>query len=294
MAFVPPLFSKLGKSATDLFTKKYDFKNTIQSKNKTKNGLTFTSGFDVNNTKGVAGNLKLKYKKDTFGEAEADFNTAGAAKGTVKAKKLVKNAVFIAGADAKPKNHPKEPLAKVGAEYNREFFSGQANIETSFWKHSLVHGAGVIGFDGLSLGAEVKVDPNHTSQVEDYNVAAQYDQADYTVTVRTSEKAKAIQAQGFLRVSPDHQVGININKTLSGNANDTFGLATECKIDAVNKVKAKADTKGILSGVVEHRLRNPNLLFSFATSVDAGNLKNGVAAKDFGVSFVFGDYEDDD
>jgi hypothetical protein len=294
MAFVPPLFSKLGKSASDLFTKKYDFKNTLQTKNRTKSGLTFTSGFDVSNTKGVGGQLKLKYKKDTFGEAEADFNTAGAMKGSIKAKKLVKNAVLIASADGKPKNHPKEPLAKAGVEYQREFFSGQANFETSFWKHSLVHGAAVIGFDGLSIGAEAKVDPHHASKVEDYGVAAQYDQPDYTVTVKTADKGESLTAQGFLKASADHQVGVSITKQLDGSDNDSFALGTEYKVDAVTKIKAKGDTKGILSGVVEHRLRTPQILFSFASSVDAANIKSGIAAKDFGVSCIFGDYEDDD
>jgi len=288
------LFSKLGKSASDLFSKKYDYKNVISSKNKTKMGLTYTTGFDVSNTKGVAGQLKLKYKKDTFGEAEAELNTAGAMKGTVKAKKLVKNAVLIAGADGKPKNHPKEPLAKAGVEYQQDNVSAQVNYETSFWKHSLLHAAAVVGFDGLSIGGEVKVDPQHAKQLEDYGGAVQYDKNDYSVTVKSVDRCNGLQALGLYKLNADHNVGVSVNKAFSGSDDDAFALGTEYKLDAVTKIKAKGDTKGIVSGVLETRLRNPNVLVNFATSVDAGNLKSGVAAKDFGVSFMFGDYEDDD
>jgi len=294
MAFVPPFFSKLGKSATDLFTKKYTYKNEVSAKNKTKIGLTFTPGLDVSNTKGTTGNLKLKYKKDTFGEAEATFSTTGASKGTVKAKKLVKNTTLIAEADAKPKNHPKEPLAKAAVEYQQDNLAAQVDYSTSFWKHSMLHAAVVAGFDGLSVGGEASVDPQHTKQLDDYSAAVQYDKNDYTVTVKTTDKFRGFQALGLYKLNADHQIGACVNKKLDGGDDDSFSLGTEYKMDAVTKLKAKADTKGIVSGVVETRMKNPNVLVNFATSVDAGNLKSGVAAKDFGVSFLFGDYEDDD
>jgi hypothetical protein len=294
MAFVPPLFSKLGKSATDLFTKKYNYKNELASKNKTKSGLTFTQGLEISNSKGVNGNLKLKLKQDSFGEAEGQFTTTGGMKGTVKAKKLVKNAVFIAEADGKPKNHPKEPLGKVGVEYTQDNVAAQVNYETSFWKHSLLHAAAVLGFDGLSIGGEVKADPQAAKQLEDFGAAVQYDKNEYTVTVKTTDKCNGVQALGLYKINADHNVGVCVNKKLSGGNDDSFSLGTEYKMDTQTKIKAKADTKGIVSGVVETRMKNPNILLNFATSVDAGNFKNGLAAKDFGVSFLFGDYEDDD
>jgi len=294
MAFVPPLFSKLGKSASDLFSKKYDFKHNVSTKTKAKNGLAFTTGFDVA-PKGLGGLVKLKYKKDTFGEAEAELKTGGVVKGTVKAKKVVKNAVLIAGVDGKPKEHPKEPSGKVGVEYTQESFSGVATFETSFWKHSLLHVATVLGFDGISVGGEIKVDPNNTKKPQDYGVAAQYDKHDYTVTVKTADKFEGLTLQGFFKASADHQVGVQINKKLDGSNDDSLAIGTEYRIDPITKLKAKGDTKGILSMAWEHRLKNPQVLLTAASSLDAANLKTGnFAAKDFGISVLFGDYEDDD
>jgi hypothetical protein len=296
MAFVPPLFTKLGKSADDLFTKKYAYKNTLAVKNKSKTGLNFTSGL-VHSGKGVDGSLKLKFKKDTFGEAEGEFSTSGTVKGSIKAKKLVKNATFVVADDLKPKEHPKEPTYKAGVEYAQDNVSGIAFFETSFWKNSLVHLAGLVGFDGISVGGEVKANPQDTKNLVDYGVAAQYDHADFSVTGKTLNKFADLEVKGLYKISADHQVGVAVTKKIQGGSgnDDAFALGTECKIDAITKVKAKGDTKGILSAVLEHRLKNPNLLLTTASSFDANNLKNGnFTAKDFGVSVLFGDYEDDD
>jgi hypothetical protein len=292
MAFVPPLFSKLGQSAKDLFDKKYEWKNLLQVKNKTKTGLTFTSGADVTN-KGIGGLLKLKYKKDTFGEAEADLHTGGVAKATIKAKKLAPGTTVVLTEEAKPKAHPNDPSLKLGVDYQQDFFSGQASAETSFWKYSQLLGAAVIGFDGLSVGGEFKMDANRMSDLEDYNVGAQYEQPDFTATLKTADKGEALTGSAHIKASDDHQIGFSFTKKLDGSDEDSFAVGTEYKLDASNNFKAKADTKGTVAGVFQHRLTNPRLLFGLSSSWDASNPRS-VAAKDFGVSFTFGDFEADD
>jgi len=294
MAFVPPLFTKLGKSTNDLLKKKFDFKHTVRTKTKAKNGVSFATGFEVGG-KGLVGLLKLKFKRDTFGEAEAEVKTGGALTASVKAKKLVKNTTLIAGVDAKPKEHPKDPSFSVGAEYAQEHFSGVLNVESSLPKHSVVHAAVVVGHDGYSVGGEVKVDPQNTKTVKDYGAAFQWETKDYTVTVKAGDKGETLTAQGFWKASADHQVGVQLVKKLDGSGDDALTVATDYRVDPVTKIKAKGDTKGILSFAFEHRLADPRLLLNAASSLDAANLKTGnFAAKDFGISVLFGDYEDDD
>ena len=94
---------------SDLFKKKFDYKNQVQLKNKSKTGLvsclsrsdisdahcsaqTFTSTGGATD-KGVSGSLNIKYKQDSFGEVETEVDTAGKAKVDVKAKKLAKGVV---------------------------------------------------------------------------------------------------------------------------------------------------------------------------------------------------------
>jgi hypothetical protein len=292
MAFVPPLFSKLGQAANDFFDKKYSWKNIVQIKNKTKSGLTFTSGADVTN-KGLGGLFKLKYKKDTFGEAEADIHTGGVAKATIKAKKLAPGTTVTLTEDAKPKHHPNDPSVQLGVDYQQDFFSGQASAETSFWKHSQLVGAAVIGFDGLSVGGEFKMDANRLSDVEDYNVGAQYEQPDFTATLKTAERGASLTGSAHIKASEDQSVAFAFNKKLDGSDDDSLVVGTDYKVDAVTNFKVKADTKGTVSGLLQHRLANPRLLFGLSTSFDASNPRS-VAHKDFGVSFTFGDYDNDD
>jgi hypothetical protein len=292
MAFVAPLFSKLGQSANDLFEKKFNWKNVFQVKNKTKSGLTFTSGTDVTN-KGLGGLLKLKYKKDTFGEAEADIHTGGVAKATIKAKKLAPGTTVTLTEDAKPKSHPNDPSLKVGVDYQQDFFSGQASAETSFWKYSQLVGAAVIGFDGLSVGGEFKMDACRMSDLEDYNVGAQYEQPDFTATLKTSEKGDALTGSAHIKASEDQSVAFAFTKKLDGSDEDSLAVGTDYKVDAATNFKLKADTKGVVAGLLQHRLANPRLLFGLSSSFDASNPRS-VAAKDFGVSFTFGDFDNDD
>jgi len=291
MSFVPPLFSKLGQAAKDLFDKKYDYKNLVQLKNKTKLGLTFTSGADITN-KGVGGLVKLKYKKDTFGEAEGELHTGGVGKAVIKAKKLYPGLAVTLTEEAKPKAHPNDPSVKVGADYQREFVSGQLSAETSFWKHSQVVAAAVIGYDGLSVGFEAKADPHRLTEVEDYNVGAEYAQPDFTATVKTADKGETLAGTAHLKASDDHQVAFTYTKKLDGSDDDSFAVGTEYKVDATTNFKVKADTKGVLATLVQHRLANPRLLFGLTSSFDVTNPRS-VASKDVGVSLTFGDYEDD-
>ena len=49
----------------------------------------------------------------------------------------------------------------------------------------MLAGAGVVGFDGLSVGGEVKLDTQTRQELDDYNVAAEYAHGDVTGTIKT-------------------------------------------------------------------------------------------------------------
>jgi hypothetical protein len=294
MSFVPPLFSDLGKSAADLFKKKYDYKNVIQLKNKTKAGLTFTSSGDVS-AKGVGATVKVNYKNDSFGEGETEIKTSGQTKLQVKAKKLFPGVVVTVTGDTNPKEHDKIASVKTQVDYQQDFFSGSASVDTSFFDYTLLTGAGVIGFDGLSVGGELKLDANNRSEIEDYNVGAQYDQPEYTVTVKTSSKGEQLAASYFQKVSAAHQVGAEVSTKLDGSDERKAVLGTEYKVDDVTSFKVKGEagfkttgTTGLLAGVLEQRLKDPRVLFSLSTSYTVDNISK-YTPKDFGVSVSFGD-----
>jgi hypothetical protein len=286
-AFVPPLFGNLGKAASDLFKKKYDFQNVIQQKHKTKSGLVFTSGAELGN--GITGSLKLNYKQSS-GEAEGEIHTNGNGKGVLKFNKLADGAVVHVSADAKNKDWGNTSTGKALVDYQQDFFSGSASVETSFFDRTQLVGSGVIGFDGLSVGGEVKFDVKHVNDVDDYNVGAEYTQPDYTATIKTAKRGEDITASYFHKISADHQVGAQFLARISGGDEKVLTLGTEYKVDESTALKVKGDTKGDFAGVLQHDLKNPSVRFALSSLFDARS-PSALTAKKFGLGITFGDYD---
>jgi len=286
-AFVPPLFGKLGTAASDLFKKKYDYQNVVQQKHKTKSGLVFTSGAELSQS--IVGNVKLNYKQPS-GEAEGEIQTNGNGKGQLKFKKLAEGVVATVSADAKNKDWGNTSTGKAVVDYQQDFFSGSAAVETSFFDRTQLVGSGVIGFDGLSVGGEVKFDVKHVNDVDDYNVGAEYSQPDYTATVKTAKRGEDLHLSYFHKINESQQVGAQFLARISGGDEKVLTLGTEYKVDEATTLKLKGDTKGELATALQHDLKSPAVRFGLSSLFDARNPQL-LTAKKFGLAITFGDYE---
>jgi len=300
--FTPPIFSNLGKSASDLFKKKFDdkkdFKNIVQVKNKTKSGLVFTTGgeYDLKNI--LSGSLKITYKEPA-GEIEASASTRGPAKIELKLKKLAKGLTVIITGDTTPHWEPSRkpplytsPTGKLALEYAQDFFAGTAFVETSFFKPSLLAGSAVIGFDGLSVGGEVKLDPNEAlKDLNDYNVGAQYSGSDFVATLKTSEQTRKLTAQYVHTVAADLTVGGEFSTRLDEKDERLAGLSAEYKVSGDTVTKIRADSAGTIAVAIEHRLPKPRLQIALASAWDAAGFSLP-KPKQFGLGLTFGDYNE--
>jgi hypothetical protein len=285
--FVPPQFSKLGSSVKDLFDKKFDFKNSFTVKHKASYGVVFASSVEQG-SKGLIGGVKVNHKDKNYGESEVEAKTDGQFKGSLKLKQLLRNATITASGDSNSKALS-GPAGKLQAEYAQDFFAGSVSIETNFKRHQLA-AAGVIGFDGLSVGGEVKLDAANPSDIEDYNVGAQYQTNDFTATVKT-EKSETLQVSYLHNVRSDLQVGAQFSAKLDGSGGYNFLLGDEFKVDKDTLAKLKADvTKGLVTGAIEHRLANPAIQVGLAASFDVRK-PISTGAQSFGVNLTFGDYD---
>jgi len=303
MSFVPALYENLGKASADLFKKKFDYKNQVQLKNKSATGVTFTSTGEVSD-KGVSGSVNLKYKEKR-GEVDTELTTCGKAKAEFKTKNLAPGVVLTVKGESNPKRDgalagkagAKAPAVKATVDYTQEFFAGSVAVDTSLFDYTLVTASGVIGYDGLSVGGELKVDANTRSELEDYNVAAQYQQKDMIATVKTESKAERLTLSYYQDVSSQQAVGAQLAWALDGSDDRKLQLGTAYKVDDVTSFKVKgaaafkaAGTEGEVAGVIEHRLRNPSLLFALSSSYKVANAKSFSPDK-FGVALTFGDFE---
>jgi len=301
-AFIPPLFTNIGKAASELLKKKFDdkkdFKITVQTKNKTASGLTFTTGGDFDNKSNLTGNLKLNYKKASFGEVEGSLSTAGPAKVDLKLKALgPKGLVVQVVGDTAPSFKTgkfSSPSAKVAVDYSQDFFSGSASVETAsfFTKNTLFGGSGVIGFDGLSVGGEVKVDLALEKKIDDYNVGAEWTTVDWTGSAKTEKEGNELALSYVHRVASDLTVGGEFKTRLDGSDEGRgLTLASEFKVDAATTVKLRGDTSKTVAVAVEHRLANPRVLIGAASKWGLDKDFSAPKPRDFGFSLTFGDYD---
>jgi len=148
--YVPPLWSNLGKSVKDLFTKKYSFKNQVISKHNSKNGVTLESGGVYTNQ--LSGYVKASQKTRDLGTAEVNIDTSGKADGKVKFDALTKGLVLTLSGNEKPS-------AKINVDYSQEYFAGSASLDTAVKNlQTKVEGTAVVGFEGIAFGGQAKFD----------------------------------------------------------------------------------------------------------------------------------------
>jgi len=229
-------------------------------------------------TNQLSGYVKASQKTKDLGTAEVNIDTTGKADGKVKFDALSKGLVLTLSGDAKPS-------AKVNVDYSQEYFAGSVSLDTAVKNlQTKVEGTAVVGMEGLSFGGQARFDVSRENEVEDYNAAVEYTQDDFTATVQSSDKAEKITASYFQKVSNDLQVGASVD---FGKGGRVLTIGDEYQLDADTTLKAKANTQGVVSAVVEHRLANPKLQFGVAASFNA---LNGVVADQFGLSVTFGDF----
>lgn len=277
--FQPPLFRKFGKALDDLFSKKYGNKKELRVKSLTRDGTTLESGVVFSSKDGLyTGRFKYNRFLPSVGKAEVEVDTTGKAKGSIEADQtLAKNVVAKLTVSEKPD-------ANAEIDYSKDSFNFSL-IAGGSQKKSSVEGAGVIGFDGLSVGGSVKYDTTGQS-VEDYNAGIQYQQADFTGTVRTEEQGDIVTGSYVHSLSREVDVGARLKYNIAtGNRLFTFGGSYQ--VDSDTHARGKASSNGEVEAVLERRLANPSLTYALSSKFDA-NQKSHVPTE-FGVLFQFGE-----
>jgi voltage-dependent anion channel protein 2 len=301
--FVTPLYANLGKQFRDLYKKKYDFDNALKITSKTNFGLTLTTTAKIYKDQ-ISGATKALYFDRTWGEVEGEVD-AGTGKvwGKVVLTKLLRNARFIFNAGLDPTS--KDPLVKDGhsikgeVEYVKDAIAASGAVlvgDDGKGLTAVTEGSVVVGFDGLSVGGQAKLNLHHPSNpIQDYNVGAQYERKDFVATLLTEFQGDVIRLSWFHRVSRDQNLGVELisdDFDKLAKASDprrrVVAVATDFQVDPVTLVKARANNYGEVAAVVEHRLSNPNVLVGAAAQFKASG-SSKFAPEKFGVTVSLGD-----
>jgi len=275
--FIPPLFKRFGKGLTDQLKEQFEYKKYIKVKSSTSNGVALETTGEALKSGDYSGNVKATYKQKDIGTFEAELNTTGSTAYSVKADKLTKGLTVKISGDEKP-------AGKLEVDFAQEFYSTSLGVDVSKDTTS-VDGAGVIGFDGLSVGGAVKYDATAQS-VSDYNAGVEYTQSDFTATVKTTNQADKVQTSFLQKVNGDLTFGgLFSYDIVSGKRVLTVGGTY--KVNDDNTAKLKTDSDGIVSSVLETRLRKSSAKVLLSAE---HNLRNQTTVPEkFGLGLIFGD-----
>jgi hypothetical protein len=302
--FAPPTFANLGKSFADLQKKKFDFDNIVKIVNKTDFGLTLTTQGIFGKTD-IAGKVKGEYKDKSFGEAEGEVDTkSGKVWGKGVFNKLVQNVKLTAQGGFDPAS--KDPLVKESwsvkaeAEYRygnkstttASVLVGESNNATA----AVIEVAEVIGFEGVSVGGQVKLRPDQAEPLQDYNVGAQWEKKNFTAALTSEYQGDVIRASWYHTVNATLVLGAEIisdEYDRLAKPEDprrrVLNFVSQYQIDVDTLAKLRANQYGEVGAVIEHRLANPKVLIGAAAQYKLKGTSSFVADK-FGLSVSLGDF----
>jgi len=286
MAFVPPLYSKLSKSLSDLLKKKFEYSSKVSVRNNVTSEVTVEATTSLNEKSVYGGAVEATYKNKSFGEVKTEANTEGTLKAEVKANKLADNLTLTFSGTERPSG-------KVLAEYQQDHFSVSAQVEHNN-ETTKLEATAVVGFDGFSVGGQARYD-TATSDLEDYNAGAEYTQDDFTATLVTTDRADKLVASYFHKIKNRTAglktvIGGRFEYDLTKQANNcVLFIGAEHDVDKITTVRGKVDSNGTIAAVVEHRLDNPSLKLQLAAQWSGKN--KTTTTEKFGLGACFGDFQ---
>lgn len=274
---MPVIFKDLGKGAKDLLGKKYDYSNELKTVTKAEGGMNIEAvacGAD----KGIGGSATVTYKDKSWGELETKFGTCGGIGTKAKLTGLVPNGTVTLSGCNKLKG-------KVEVDYKLDALTVQFDLGSCL-KSSVQASADIV--DGLVGGCKAEFDFSNGADLKDYNFGLQYGfSKDLTLACVTSKGRSLATLSACQKLSSTDSYAISMGLNTSTYASClTVGL--EKKLDSATTVKAKLNSCGALSTVVEHKLSDPRIKFNVAAEFDATT--PDLATKKFGLGLVLGDY----
>jgi hypothetical protein len=277
----PGLYADVGKKASDLLTKEFPDKSKFELKTKTSNGVVQ----EVSLTKSGDALLGLINPKYTFAKhgvtlgftADTDKNT----KFEVAIEKAIPGLKLTTIVDSKKLN-----AIQFDGEYKHEYFAVNGSVDVMNNEGTEASLAGVVGYEGFSLGLQSKYGRGALSAV---NGTAAYTTNDYVFTLFGLFKSNRVGVSYFHRVTPFATAGFDasfdLDKAQASPSKLTVGGSYQLDTDTI--LKGKLDTDGKLSLSYAQRLsKYARLIVGTSLNINNPNSKSGYS---YGFTFSLND-----
>ncbi|KAL7181662.1 hypothetical protein ACSBR1_040537 [Camellia fascicularis] len=254
----PGLYSDIGKKARDLLYRDYqsDHKFTVSTYTSTGVAIT-TSGTKKGELYLADVTTQLKNKNITT-DIKVDTNSNVLTTITIDepAPGLKTIFSFIV---------PDQRSGKVELQYLHEY----AGISTGIGLTAspIVNFSGVVGNDVVSLGTDLSFD-TVTGNFTKYNAGLNFSKSDLIASLALNDKGDTLTASYYHTVSPltNTAVGAELTRSFSKNEN-TLTIGTQHALDPLTTVKARVNSYGKASALIQHAWR-PKSLFTISGEVD--------------------------
>jgi voltage-dependent anion channel protein 2 len=280
MAFVPPSYGDLGKSARDLFSKGFNYGfYKLECKTKTESGVEFTTNGNSNHDSGkVNGTLETKYKwKDyglTFLEKWNTDNTLGT-EITIE-DQIAKGLKLSFDTQFAPQTGKKS--GKIKSSYKREYVNGSCDVDFDF-AGPTVHGAAVLGYNGWLAGYQMSFDTSK-SKLQKSNFAVGYTTDDFTLHTNVNDGTE-FGGSYYQRVNDELETGVQLSWTAGSNAT-RFGLAAKYTPDKDSTFRAKINNSSQIGLSYQQKVRD-GVTMTISTLVEGKNFSQGGHKVGFGL-----------
>ncbi|XP_057508375.1 mitochondrial outer membrane protein porin of 36 kDa-like [Actinidia eriantha] len=247
----PGLYSDIGKKARDLLYKDYQSDHKFVLTTYTSTGVALTSSgtkkgelflADVAaqlKNKNITTDIKVDSNSKLFTTITVDEPTPG----------LKTIFSFIV---------PDQRSGKVELQYLHDY----AGISTSIGLTAtpIVNFSGVAGNNVVSLGTDIAFD-TATGNITKCNAGLSFSNADLITSLTVNDKGDSLTASYYHSVSPltNTAVGAELTHSFSSNEN-TLTIGTQYELDPFTTVKARLNSYGKASALIQHELRLKSLV----------------------------------
>jgi len=191
------------------------------------------------------------------------------------------------GSGCKSTAAPEGPCGGATVKYEAKNFTAQGGLAKR-GAHLLAKASGSLGSDNLVFGFGASYNLS-THEAQQLDAGLEYSKPNFVLTARTKEKAEKLNVGFHHKMNSRSTVGALMEWPLAYPFGEPklLTIAGEHTFSPSISVAAKADSRGVVTGSLEHRFDNPTCKVSATAQWDAS--KKSLTADKFGVQVSFGD-----
>lgn len=306
--YTPPAFSAFGKTGLFQVYDRDSVDHSVKVVSKTKQGLVFDASLVFAPKSQPRGVVKAA---QTFNGVQVDTtiqtDASKASSFGLKKKNIAPSTLPGLNVSLTTTTSEKDfskakygVFSTLGFDYSRNNFVASTSVVTDADANVAVNAAAAVGFEGFSVGGDVKLVKSGESALapKSYNAGLAYTKQNYTgalVSDSKFEKIKAILLVSKLGRDGKTNAGVQVKADVQAPKVGAPQREVIVGVDRVISPNTSARFAVVSTGTtvvaLEHRVRNPDILIA-TTAVAAfpGSLYAPFPVSKFGVSLTMGDY----